>query len=100
MVVLWNKSALFSPANQRRVAPRLAASPRFIIDGEFQLHPEYKKAIADQDLKLDIISADQEIPFQFKKNLYQNILAEWENRQERFEAANTKQYPNPFLKID
>ena len=38
-----------------------------IIDGEFQLHPEYKKAIADQDLKLDIISADQEIPFQLAK---------------------------------
>ncbi len=33
---------------------------------------------------------------QFKENLYQKILSEWQNREERFETAETKEYPDPF----
>jgi len=36
---------------------------------------------------------------QFKENLYQKILSEWQNREERFGTAETKEYLNPF-KID
>lgn len=32
----------------------------------------------------------------FDENIYQKVLKEWQSRQERFEAAKTKKYPNPF----
>lgn len=33
---------------------------------------------------------------QFREDLYQKILEEWENREERFNQADLKEYPNPF----
>lgn len=33
---------------------------------------------------------------QFKENLYQKVLEEWQEREKRFEAAPTKTYPDPF----
>lgn len=38
----------------------------------------------------------REAPLQFKKDIYQNILTEWRQREERFEAADSKEYPDPF----
>ena len=38
----------------------------------------------------------KEPPFQFKKDLYQKVLSEWQNREERFESAVGKEYPNLF----
>lgn len=38
-------------------------------------------------------------PVQFKEVLYQKILAEWQARTERFEAAELKEYPDPFRQI-
>ena len=38
----------------------------------------------------------QEVPLQFKKDLSQEILAEWANREKRFQEAQTKEYPDPF----
>ena len=32
----------------------------------------------------------------FKENTYQKILQEWQGRQERFEAAKTREYPDLF----
>ena len=32
----------------------------------------------------------------FKENTYQKILEEWQSGGERFEAAKTKAYPDPF----
>lgn len=33
---------------------------------------------------------------QFEENLYQKILSEWQNREERFEFTEQKEYSNPF----
>ena len=33
---------------------------------------------------------------EFKESTYQKIIAEWQDRGERFEAAKTKAYPDPF----
>lgn len=33
---------------------------------------------------------------QFEKDLYQQIIKEWQSRDERFEAASVKNYLNPF----
>lgn len=33
---------------------------------------------------------------QFKENLYQKVLAEWNERQKTFEEAESKTYVNPF----
>lgn len=35
-------------------------------------------------------------PVQFKENVYQEILAEWQNREGRFDQANGEKYINPF----
>lgn len=35
-------------------------------------------------------------PVQFKENLYQKILEEWQVKEEKFEEAESKQYFNPF----
>lgn len=46
--------------------------------------------------------SEPEIPkakIQFKENLYQKILSEWQSREERFETAEIREYLNPF-KID
>lgn len=32
----------------------------------------------------------------FQENLYQEVLTEWQEREERFEQAQTKEYPDPF----
>ena len=32
----------------------------------------------------------------FEENIYQKILADWQSRGERFEAAQTKNYPDLF----
>jgi len=37
-----------------------------------------------------------EKPLFFKENLYQKVLAEWEEREKNFEQAKLKEYPNPF----
>lgn len=33
---------------------------------------------------------------QFKEETYQRVLRQWQEREEKFEAAATKQYLNPF----
>jgi hypothetical protein len=38
----------------------------------------------------------KETPLQFKKNIYQNILEEWEGREERFKEADIKEHLDPF----
>jgi len=38
----------------------------------------------------------KEVPLQFKEDLYQNILSEWQERGERFESADFKEYPDLF----
>lgn len=32
----------------------------------------------------------------FREDLYQGILEKWQKRDERFEAASSKEYPDPF----
>lgn len=32
----------------------------------------------------------------FQENVYSRIIQEWQSRGERFEAAKTKKYPDPF----
>ena len=32
----------------------------------------------------------------FKENIYQNILKEWQSREDHFEAAKTREYPDLF----
>lgn len=36
------------------------------------------------------------VALEFKKDFYQNILQEWQEREERFEATESKEYPDPF----
>lgn len=52
----------------------------------------YQYSILAQRAKPEI----SEAKIQFKENLYQEILSEWQSREERFESAQTKEYPNPF----
>ncbi len=35
-------------------------------------------------------------PVKFQEDAYQKIIGEWQSRGERFEAATTKEYPDPF----
>lgn len=37
-----------------------------------------------------------EQPVQFKQDIYQEVLDEWQNQEKRFIQAETKIYPNPF----
>jgi len=37
-----------------------------------------------------------EEPLQFKEDLYQKILAEWQSRQKKFQEAELKEYRNLF----
>lgn len=39
---------------------------------------------------------DLEKPLQFKEKTYQKLLEVWQEREERFEEADFKQYSNPF----
>ena len=52
----------------------------------------YKYYILVEDTESEI----KEAPLQFNKNLYQNILAEWQIRGERLEVADSKKYPDLF----
>ena len=54
----------------------------------------YKYSILTQKVEPEII----EKPVQFQENLYQKILKEWQDKEQRFEAATTKKYDNPFQK--
>ena len=38
----------------------------------------------------------KEASLQFKEDLYQTILSEWQEREIRFREAETKEYPDPF----
>jgi hypothetical protein len=38
----------------------------------------------------------QEIPLKFQEKPYQDILKIWQEREERFSGAETKQYSDPF----
>ena len=33
-------------------------------------------------------------PIEFKENIFENILKEWENREVKFNATDTKEYPD------
>lgn len=37
-----------------------------------------------------------EASFQFQEKIYEDILKIWQEREKRFEAADTKGYPDPF----
>ncbi len=37
--------------------------------------------------------------FQFEEKTYQEILKEWQEREEKFEMASEKEYSNPFQEI-
>jgi len=37
-----------------------------------------------------------EAPLYFQEKAYENILKIWQEREERFEAADTKEYSDPF----
>ena len=37
-----------------------------------------------------------EEPFQFQEKTYRKVLEIWQEREERFEQAGSKEYPNPF----
>lgn len=37
-----------------------------------------------------------EKPLQFQEKSYQSILKTWQEREEKFKAANFKEYPDPF----
>ena len=37
-----------------------------------------------------------EKPLEFKEKAYQEVLAEWQKKKERFEQAELKEYPDPF----
>ena len=54
----------------------------------------YKYSILTQKVEPEII----EQPAQFQENLYQKILKEWQDKEQRFEAATAKKYDNPFQK--
>lgn len=40
-----------------------------------------------------------EKPLQFKEKTYQEVLKIWQKREERFEEADFKEYPDPFREI-
>ena len=52
----------------------------------------YKYGILPQKAKPEIGAGS----VRFEENIYQKILEEWASRGERFEAAKTKEYLNPF----
>ncbi len=37
-----------------------------------------------------------ERPLQFKEKTYQGVLKAWQEKEKRFEAADAKEYPDPF----
>lgn len=37
-----------------------------------------------------------EEPFQFQEKTYQKVLKIWQEKEKRFEEADSKKYPNPF----
>lgn len=40
-----------------------------------------------------------EIPFQFKEKIFQDVLKTWQEKENRFNETETKQYPDPFRMI-
>jgi len=46
-----------------------------------------KKAEAEQ----------QDQSFILKKNIYQEVLVIWQENEQKFQQADSKQYPNPFI---
>jgi O-antigen/teichoic acid export membrane protein len=36
------------------------------------------------------------IPIKFQEKTYETVLKIWQEKEERFEEANLKEYPNPF----
>jgi predicted neutral ceramidase superfamily lipid hydrolase len=52
----------------------------------------YKYSILVQKEKLEV----PEGPIQFKEKTYQEVLKIWQEREKKFEEANSKQYLNPF----
>lgn len=52
----------------------------------------YQYSVSIEKAEPKVIQA----PIQFKENLCQKVLKEWENRQKRFEEALQKEYLDPF----
>jgi len=52
----------------------------------------YKYSILAEKIEPQIIGTS----LQFKEKTYQEILTEWQERESKFEAADSKQYLNPF----
>jgi len=54
----------------------------------------YRYSFLIQNKKPEISQSEK--PIQFKEKIYQDILQIWQEREERFNEAETKQYPDPF----
>lgn len=54
----------------------------------------YKYNLLAQKVELEIL--DQTL--QLREETYQEVLKAWQEQEQKFQAADTKQYPNPFLK--
>lgn len=53
----------------------------------------YKYDILAQKAGLEIFKE----PFLFKEKTYQEVLRVWQENEKKFEEADFKEYPNPFL---
>ncbi|MFH1841287.1 MAG: hypothetical protein ABH800_00725 [Candidatus Nealsonbacteria bacterium] len=60
-----------------------------LIIGSFMF---YKYGFTEKEI--DPVAAGEVI--QFKENLYQKVLVEWNSREKIFEEVKTKTYVNPF----
>lgn len=52
----------------------------------------YKYSILSQKIEPESVVG----AIKFRTDIYQKILDEWQNREEEFKAAKTRQYPDPF----
>jgi hypothetical protein len=46
--------------------------------------------------KSSVEIGEEEKPLEFEKRIYQAVLREWQDRNERFSEAGTEEYLNPF----
>lgn len=53
----------------------------------------YKYAFLAVRYEPKIIDSD----FKFKSNIYQSVLKEWQEKNQKFEEEKTEQYSNPFI---
>ena len=60
-----------------------------LLFGVFVFH-QYNISVREKEISME------GQPFQFKEDIYKDVLQTWEDQETRFQAADSKVYPNPF----